>query len=226
MSAVNDRGKILLVEDDLRVQLNNQEILERHGYTVLLAMDLAEARKVVANMRPDAVVLDISLPDGDGVGFLEEIRQNLAIPVLVLTAAQAAQNAVASFNAGADDYLRKPYDLREFRARVDALLRRAARMPEIVAAGHLQLDLLAFQGFFKGRDLLLTQKEFALLSCFVQNEGKSMSAEYIYEKIWRQSKVKDDTSLKNLVYKLRKKLSGSDYSITNDRNQGYSFKRL
>jgi DNA-binding response OmpR family regulator len=222
---MSGQGKILLVEDDMQVQINNKEMLERNGYTVLLAMNLAGAREAVREQAPDAIVLDITLPDGDGVDFLGELRQTKQIPVLMLTAAKTPEKAAASLDEGSDDYLRKPYDLKEFRARVDALMRRASKVPERILKGPLQLDVLAGQAFLGGGDLLLAQKEFALLLLFSQNEGKTMSAEYIYEKVWKQPLADDDGALKNTVYKLRKKLNGSGYVIKNERGGGYGFAR-
>ena len=218
---MNRRGTILLVDDDARVQTNNREILERRGYTVLLAISLAEARKAIRERAPDAVVLDITLPDGDGVNFLKEIRQTSQIPVLMLTSSQAPEKAASSFDAGGDYYLRKPYDLKEFRACVDALMRRSSRLPEVITAGPLKLDVVSMQAFLNGADMLLTQKEFSLLSYFVQNEGRTMSAEHLYENIWGRPMGEDGSAVKNMVYKLRKKLSGSGYEIKNERGDGY-----
>ena len=220
---MNSRGTILLVEDDVRVQINNKEILELNGYAVMLAMDLKGARKAMAEGRPDAVVLDITLPDGDGVDFLKELRQSLKIPVLILTAAQTPEKAAASFDAGGDDYLRKPYILKEFRARVDALMRRAASMPEMIAAGPLKLDIVAMRAFLNDLDMRLTQKEFSLLSYFVQNEGRNISAELLFEKVWGQPMGDCKTAVKTAVSRLRKKLAGSGYSIGSERGEGYCF---
>ncbi|MCL1941315.1 MAG: response regulator transcription factor, partial [Synergistaceae bacterium] len=212
------RGTILLVEDDLRVQLNNKEILERNGYTVLLAMDLAEARKKAAEQSPDAVVLDVTLPDGDGVVFLKELRRVSQIPVLILTASQTPEKATASFDSGGDDYLRKPYDLKEFRARVDAMMRRAALVPEAVVKGPLKLDVASGTAFLNGEDMLLAQKEFSLLLLFVQHEGRTISSEYLYEKVWNRPMAEDDSALKNVIYRLRKKLKSGSFDIYFSRN--------
>lgn len=220
---MSKHGKILLVEDDLRVQINNKEILERNGYAVLLAMNLTEARILVEEQNPAAVVLDITLPDGDGVDFLRELRQTLHIPVLMLTASQTPEKAAASFDAGGDDYLRKPYDLKEFRARIDALLRRAERLPNVLQKGSLKLDIIAGQAFLNGEDLLLTQKDFALLLLFTQNEDEVMSAEYLYEKVWKVRLNENVNALKNAISRLRTKLNDTGYTITAIRGEGYMF---
>ncbi len=226
---MSPKGTILLVEDDMRVQINNKEILERHGYGVVLATDLSGARSALADHRPDAVVLDIVLPDGDGVVFLREIRRDLQIPVLMLTSTQAPERAADSFDAGGDDYMRKPYDLREFRARVDALMRRASKLPERVVRGPLTLDLAAGRAYLDGRDIGLKPKEFALLAMLVRNEARDVPAGELYEAVWKMPAAGDIRTVKSHISKLRAKLSaggdGQDekIGITSSYRDGYRF---
>ncbi|MDR1159001.1 MAG: response regulator transcription factor [Oscillospiraceae bacterium] len=214
---------VLLVEDNRRVQMNNKEILERHGYNIILAMNLAEARAAVRTRMPDVIVLDIALPDGNGLDFLEELRKTSGVPVLVLTADQTPEKSSESLDMGSDDFLRKPYVLKELRARVDALMRRAARVPETVVKGLLKLDVVAGQAFCGGEDLLLTQKEFSLLLLLAQNEGKTVSAEYLYGKIWKTPMGGDKNTVQVTVSKLRKKLEPHGYDIAVIRGRGYVF---
>ena len=222
---MGDRGKILLVEDDMQVQINNLEILRLSGYSVVLAMNLAEARTEIKKQKPDAVVLDIALPDGNGVDFLKELRHTLHIPVLMLTASQAVEKAAASFDAGGDDYLRKPYDLKEFRARVDALMRRAARVPEIITKDRLSLDVTAGLAMFDGVDLMLTQKEISLLLVFVQHEGRFIEAEYLYEKVWKAPMAGDSGVIRKTVSALRRKIKGCGWTVSWSNGEGYMFMR-
>jgi DNA-binding response OmpR family regulator len=232
---------ILLVEDNELIQQNNKAVLERNGYTVRLAMNLAEARKELANWRPDAIVLDITLPDGSGLDLLRELRggnsqfstlhsqfpalhsQFQNIPVLLLTAMGGTKNTAAGLDAGSDDYLAKPYSPVEFRARVDALMRRAARVPETLVKGRLILDITAGAAALDGVDLRLTKKDFALLLIFVQNEGCFMSAEYLYEKIWKAPMAGSNTALKDAVKRLRAKIAGSACRIAWSRGEGWRF---
>jgi DNA-binding response OmpR family regulator len=218
-----ENALVLLVEDNRRVQMNNKEMLERHGYAVLSAMNLAEARAAVRNRLPDAVVLDITLPDGNGLDFLRELRKTSAVPVLVLTADQTPEKAAESFDADGDEYLRKPYALKELRARVDALIRRAARTPETVVKGLLKLDVVAGLAFCGDEDLLLTQKEFALLLLLIRNGEKTVSAEYLYEKVWKAPMSGDKNAVQVTVSKLRKKLAPYGYDISVMRGRGYVF---
>ncbi|MDR0999974.1 MAG: response regulator transcription factor [Clostridiales bacterium] len=217
---------ILLVEDNLRVQINNKEVLERHGYSVLLAMSLAEARAMIRDRPLDAVVLDIALPDGNGLDFLEELRSTSEVPVLVLTADQTPERSSESLDAGSDDFLRKPYAIKELRARVDALIRRAARVPETVVKGLLKLNIVAGQAFYGGEDLLLTQKEFSLLLLLVQNENKTVGAEYLYKKAWKAPIGDDKNSLQKVVSRLRRKIEPAGYNISVARGKGYVFERI
>jgi DNA-binding response OmpR family regulator len=220
------QGTVLLVEDNWRVQMNNKEILERHGYDVLLAMSLAEARSAVRDRLPDAVVLDITLPDGNGLDFLEELRKTSGLPVLVLTADQTPEKSSESLDVGSDDFLRKPYSVKELRARVDALMRRAARIPETVVKGLLKLDVVAGQAFCGGEDLLLTKLEFSLLLLLVQNEDKTVSAEYLYDKVWKAPMAEDKNSLQKALSRLRRKIGPAGYNISVSRGKGYVFEQI
>jgi DNA-binding response OmpR family regulator len=225
---VNKQRKILLVEDDILVQKNNKEILEMSGYAVILAMDLAEARKAVAEQIPDIIVLDIGLPDGDGIDYLKELRQNLNIPILMLTAAQASEKLLESYQAGGDDYLSKPYILNEFLVRIDALMRRASIVPEKKDFGSLRLDVFSHRAFINGEDLILTQKEFALLLVFAEYVNKTLSVEFVYEKIWKSTVGNDKRSTQKKISDLRTKLENGrcDYTINSVYGEGYCFEKI
>ena len=217
------KAKLLLIEDNPRIQLANKDMLELLGYEVAIAMNLAEARICLLAQMPDVVVLDIMLPDGSGLDFLRELRQNADLPVLMLTALGTTEDTVRGLSLGADDYLAKPYDYPILAARVDALLRRAARVPETLTKGALQFDILANQAFLNGADLLLTKKEFAVLLLLVKNEGRALSPEHLYETVWKQPMAGDDGAVKNTVYRLRKKL-GEGFSLQYDTDEdGYLF---
>jgi DNA-binding response OmpR family regulator len=214
-----------LIEDNPAVQRNNRAILARRGYRVREASDLAQARASVATEAPDAIILDIMLPDGSGLDFLTELRRDSRIPALVLTALGTPEDIARGLRAGGDDYLPKPYDLDVFLARVEALLRRSRQVPEAVVVGSLLLDITAGQAFCNGADLLLTQKEFALLLLLAQNENKTLDAEYLYERIWKRSAVGDTQAVKTVVSRLRTKLARSGYTIVAARGEGYLFEK-
>jgi DNA-binding response OmpR family regulator len=151
-------SKILMVEDDPQIQAVNRNMLTRRGYDVLCAMNLAEARGLLENDPPDAVVLDIMLPDGSGLDFLRELRKNGDdTPVLLLTALSKDSDVVRGLESGGDDYLPKPYNYDVLAARVDALMRRRGMAVPVrsIEKGGLTLDLIAGRAFVNGEDLLL-----------------------------------------------------------------------
>jgi len=156
---------------------------------------------------------------------MREIRRDSNAPILLLTGLAAPDDIVRGLSQGGDDYLAKPYDFGVLLARVEALLRRAGRFPESVQKGPLQLDVLSGRALMDGDDLLLTRKDFALLLLFTQNEGQAMSAEYLYEKLWKTSMAGDAQAVESAVSRLRKKLAGSGYGISVRRGEGYLFER-
>jgi len=217
---------ILCVEDELDILDNNRKALEDAGYTALTAANIAEARGILAKQTPDAVVLDIMLPDGNGLEFLKELRAaGNHVPVIMLTAWNQNADIAKGLRSGANDYLGKPFGYEVLLARVEALFRNVGRVPDSVEKGPLKLDVIANQTFLDGMDMMLTQKEFALLLLFAQNEGRCIGAEYLYEKIWKAPIANDDSALKNAVYKLRKKLTDSGYEIASKRGEGYLLAR-
>ena len=219
--------RILLVEDNEKIINGNIRMFHRKGYETAAALTLTAARALLNERKPDAIVLDIMLPDGSGLDFMRELRagKNADIPILLLTGLGAKEDIVRGLTAGGDDYLTKPYDFHELLARVEALLRRTSRVPETLTKGALTLDPLAGQAFLNGVDLLLSQKECSLLLLFFQNEDKIISAEYVYEKVWKAPLVEDKNTLQALISNLRKKIEQSAYGIITQRGQGYVFRR-
>ena len=218
-------GYLLLVEDEMIVQAKNKRILERRGYVLRQAFTLAEARAIIAEEAPRGIILDVRLPDGNGLRFLRELRKTSNVPVLVLTSMGTPEDMIQGLEAGGDDYLPKPYDLPLFLTRVEALLRRASMIPETIEAGPLKLEPASGRAFLNGEDMALSQKEYALLQQFVQHPEELLRVETLYEKVWGQVMIDDDSSLKNMVYRLRKKLNGSGYTITAERGEGYMLER-
>jgi DNA-binding response OmpR family regulator len=213
---------VLLVEDNEQIMAGNKRFLERQGFDTAAAPTLAEAREYMEDHRPDVVVLDIMLPDGSGIDFIGELREskNPGIPVLLLTGLTTKQDIVRGLKAGGDDYLTKPYDFSELLARIEALLRRSARMPEKVIKGRLSLDVTTNVAMLDGADLQLTPKEFTLLLIFIQNEERVMSREYLYEKGWNRPMAGDSQAVRKTVSNLRDKIEGSGYQIVWSRGEG------
>lgn len=219
-------GLILLVEDNEQILFGNARMLKRRGYEVVTALTLAEAREQLAVATPDVIVLDIMLPDGSGLDYMKELRQYSQIPVLLLTGLSTPEDIVRGLTEGGDDYLTKPYDFHVLLARIEALLRRAGRVPDNLHKGALRLEIVSGQAFFSNDDLLLTQKEFALLLLLAQNEGKIISAEYLYEKVWKAPMSGDKNTIQVTISKLRKKIRLARYDISMLRGQGYVFEKI
>lgn len=228
---MDDKGVVLLVEDDKGILRTNRRILEREGFTVLCAETLTSARAQLLD-RPDVLVLDIMLPDGSGLDFCAEIRDNTAAPVLFLTALDEQSEIIEGLTAGGSDYITKPYSVDEFAARVKAhynlakRYRQSAGRERLLERGPLLLDLVAQRAYLDGKDMLLAQKEFALLLYLIQNDSAGVGRQVLYETVWRQPMAEDDSAVKNAVYRLRKKLESSGYTITARRGEGYRFEEM
>ena len=192
---------------------------------MLEADTLAKGRELFLKKILALIILDIMLPDGDGIMLCEELREGSEAPILFLSAKKADSDVIAGFEAGGDDYLPKPYNLNILLKRVEALLRRTSRVPETLTKGALTLDPLAGQAFLNGVDLVLSQKECSLLLLFFQNEDKIISAEYIFEKVWKAPLGEDKNTLQVLISNLRKKIEQSGYNIITKRGHGYVFRR-
>lgn len=220
---------ILLVEDDENILRTNRRILEQEGYTVLCAGTLQKAQALLGEHTPDALVLDINLPDGSGLAFCEEIRPTTSAPVLFLTALDEKSEIIEGLVAGGNDYITKPYDVDELLARVKAQLRLAqinrlaAEQSKTIKRGPLTLDTVAMRAYLKGEDMLLPGREFSVLLYLVKNEGKTLSAEQLYEGAWNQPMAGNASALWKCISRLKGKLAVSDgwVVLTNFRNEGY-----
>ena len=224
-----DKDKcILLVEDNRHLNKINSRALLLAGYRVLTALTLKEAREHLAGTEPDAIILDILLPDGNGVDFCREIREYTAAPILFLTSVSGVEQALAGIRAGGDDYLNKPFHIELLLARIEAFWRRDAIRQRVKPAdtltyGPLSLNMAAGAASLNGEDMLLTVKEFALLLLLVQNAGKTLSKETIYEKVWGMPMNEDSQALYTVVSRLKKKLepAGTALRLAAVRPAGY-----
>ena len=182
--------KILLVDDDPGIRLSVQRSLEFEGYRVTTAEDGEAALVAIGAAQYDCVILDISMPRLDGLGVCRRLRQDgNDIPILVLTARQQVADRVSGLDAGADDYLAKPFALEELLARVRALLRRrpADEIPgEILRVGDLEMDLDAHRASRSGVPIDLTRTEWTLLEELVRNSGIVLSRALLSDRIWGQ----------------------------------------
>ncbi len=219
--------RILLVEDNEKIMQGNKRMLEWEGYAIDTAVTLSEAYTRLRENRPDCIVLDIMLPDGSGLDWMRKLRgsTDAGIPILLLTGLTTQEDILHGLRSGGDDYLTKPYDFEILLARVEALLRRAQRVPDRITNGRLTMDVAAGAAFMDGTDLLLAKKEFALLLIFIQNPHRFIDGEYLYEKVWNQPMSGDANALKGTIKRLRSKIEGSGWQIEWSRGEGYCFEK-
>jgi two-component system, OmpR family, response regulator RpaA len=181
---------ILLVDDDEDVAKTIEMNLSQSGYQVIWASSGYEALQKSRRHTPNLVLLDIGMPDMDGIEVCRRLRANpasAAIPILFLTASGGIESKIAGFNAGADDYLVKPFDLQELNLRVKALLRRgkSPNAPSILTSGPLSLDCHTFDLTLENKTVLLTPVEFELLYFLMSHAGQVFSAEQLLSEVWQ-----------------------------------------
>ena len=202
--------KVLIVEDDRRLgEFLKQGLLECR-YTASWARSCNEASDALAETPFDVIVLDLSLPDGDGLDLLRQWRKSgFNEPVLILSARDSLEDRVKGLNLGADDYLPKPFSLEELVARIRSLVRRQATVKHTVLehAG-IQLDLLGHTVQVNGQPVDLTSREYALLEVFMQNQGRILPRTLISEKIWSSHYDVDTNLLDVYMSRLRAKVEG------------------
>jgi two-component system response regulator QseB len=216
---------IILVEDDAQLGAAIQRALERLAYTVSWLRDGREALIALRDETADLVLLDLGLPGKDGLEVLVEARRTrVTTPVIVMTARDGLQARVHGLDAGADDYLIKPFHLDELCARIRSLSRRAQGLAvNRIEVGALTLDLGTSQVTFRGDAIELTRREFALLQILLERAGKLVRRESLINSLYGLDNVVGDNALEVLVHALRKKL-GYD-TVRTVRGFGYMIPR-
>ncbi|MDR0424587.1 MAG: response regulator transcription factor [Clostridiales Family XIII bacterium] len=233
------RPLVLMVEDNQDVLRLNQKWLERGGFDTLCAETLAEARRILEGKSPDLVVLDILLPDGNGLEWLPEYKKLCGAPVLLCSGMGEDRHILQGLEAGGDDYIAKPYNVDILVARVKAMWRKeqegrermnaalAARTPErVIERGPLKLHILAGRCFMDGADANLTPKQYALLFTLILNEGREVSTKELYESAWGLPANDSTYVIKDHISKLRGKLGINEFTavtITSEYGSGYRF---
>ena len=224
-------NRILVADDDRAIREAVARALELEGYEVVTASDGVAALEVVAAQSPDALVLDVMMPTLDGLGVCRSLRnRGDQTPILILTARTEVSDRVAGLDAGADDYLPKPFALEELLARVRALLRRAVAEAPVdapqVEVEDLIIDESARRAWRAGRELELTKTEFDLLSLLARNAGIVLSHTTIYEDIWGYDFGPDSKALAVYIGYLRRKTEqdGEPRLIQTVRGVGYTLR--
>ena len=217
---------ILCVEDETKILYTNQRMLIADGYNVLTAENLAQARAHLENTAPDAIVLDIMLPDGNGLDYLQELRATgCKTPIIMLTAWNRSGNIARGLDLGANDYIGKPFEYEVLLSRIKALFRNIEQIPEYIVKDEITLKVRAMEVAIRNTKIKLPPVEFFLLQLLIENEGKPLGAEYLYEKVWGADMIDDPTAVKNAVSRLRKKIEKSGYTIATVYGVGYRFEK-
>jgi two-component system, OmpR family, KDP operon response regulator KdpE len=211
---VNSGARLLLVEDDEATRAALAVALRAHGHVVVEADSVAEARREWDRARPDVIILDLGLPDRDGLSFLRSVRREAMTPVLVLSAREQERDKVAALDGGADDYVTKPVGVSELRARIGALLRRAggpaATMDGVLALGPVLLDPSRREVTVEGRVVALTPREYELLRALMAQPGRVLTHGRLLRAVWGEAYSAEAHYLHVYVSRLRRKLAAAD----------------
>jgi DNA-binding response OmpR family regulator len=221
--------RVLVVEDDQPLVRIMTKSLESNGFEVTSAFDGEDGLRAARDDRPDAIVLDLQLPRLNGVDLCRRLRsEGNAVPILMLTARSTVPDRIGGLDAGADDYLVKPFSLGELAARLRALGRRGKTTPQVIEAGPLQLDTGAREARVNGNPVELTGTEFALLEYLMQNAGQVLSRDQLREEVWGEGFEPASNVVDIYVHYVRRKLKAAGLEadpIRTVRGLGYAFRR-
>lgn len=201
--------RVLVVEDDCDIRQLLRTLLEAHDYRVVLAESAARALIEARSHQPDAIILDLGLPDRDGQSVIREIRQFSAVPILVLSARTMEAEKIRALDGGADDYVTKPFESGELLARVRAALRRSVRSAdrsEALRVGELTLKLASREATGPGGSVHFTPMEYRLLARLAKSHGLVTTQDQLIREVWGPDRVTDTRSLRAYIKALRQKL--------------------
>ncbi len=225
---------IVVVDDEIAIRRFLKASLSNEGYRVKEADNAREGLRLLLQESPAAVLLDLGLPDRDGRELIKELRGWSSIPIIVLSALDQEREKVAALDAGADDYLSKPFHVGELLARLRAVLRRSTGMsgsvsslPQIsFAAGQFRVDLVARRVYRNDQEIHLTKIEYDLLAVMVKNSGKVLTHQYLLKEVWGPLNVQETHYLRVFVATLRKKIEcdpARPKLILTEQGVGYRF---
>lgn len=225
------REKILIVEDEKDIRKMLDYNLEKEGFKTITTDDGEEAVRLVNKERPDLVLLDLMLPGMDGLEVCKTLKKDSKtanIPIIMLTAKTQESDKVVGLELGADDYVTKPFGIRELIARIKAVTRRMkdrGKLPEILEIGGLKIDFSRISASVKGKKIELTAKEFELLKTLIQANGRVLSRDYLLDNIWGfDHAIEIQTRTVDVhIRTLRKKLKTEAKRIITVKNYGYRF---
>lgn len=220
--------KILLLEDNKDILKINREALMMEDYEVVCAEDIKQATKALEENEFDLAIIDIMLPDGDGVEFCKSVKAKYSFPVIFLSALGENRDIIAGLRSGGDDYLTKPYDLGVLLARVEARIRDSVGSKRFITYGPIKLDTVLLAAYCNDTDMQLTQKEFTLLQILLMSSGTLRTKEELYESVWGPAPGSDLNVLYATVSRLNKKLeaSGTGLQAVSLHKTGYTLESI
>lgn len=220
-----DRPRVLVVDDEPQILRALRVVLRDEGFDVLPAATVKEALDVAALQAPDAAIVDLLLPDGDGIEITTALREWTSVPILVLSAVGEEEPKIRALEAGADDYVTKPFSPRELVARLRAALRRAQprRDDPVLRADGLELDLAAHEVRVEGAAVHLTPIEFRLLRTLMANRGRLLTHRALLTEVWGPAYGDDLPTLRTHMANLRRKVGASARHVKTEPGVGYRF---
>ena len=201
--------KIMIVDDEIDILNMLDRYFRLNGYSVLTANSVAEAQKKLAQ-QPDLILLDINMPEMDGISFCRNIRDYVSCPILFLTANTDDRNKISGFSAGGDDYIVKPFSIDELGARVSAHIRRENRAKtkaQILLDTHFVIDFSERAVFYKKKEIPFTKKEFDIVEILSQNPGQVFDKERLYEAAWGLEGLGNNSVVAEHISQIRAKLA-------------------
>ncbi len=219
--------RILLVEDNENIVLGLKYLLNSQGYEVDAAGDIVQAKSFLGNNTYDLLLLDISLPDGDGFAFCQELRKKSDTPVIFLTAREEEADVVKGFDLGADDYIVKPFRNRELLSRIKNVLRRVGKGSTILRCGQVALDTLTGRVTVGEEEVLLTKLEYRILYNMLSCPGKLFTRDEILSGVWDVSgNFVNDNTLSVTMKRIREKIGDPDGNVIKTvRGMGYRIEK-
>ncbi|CAK7076704.1 response regulator transcription factor [Tissierella carlieri] len=219
--------KILLVEDDATLSMGIEYTLKNEGYAADVANTFSKGKELVDKIDYDLIILDIGLPDGNGFELCKYIRKDKTTPIIFLTAQDEEVNIVMGLDIGGDDYITKPFRIKELISRIKAVLRRVSNgtQRDILVSGDIRLNLIEYKAYIKGELIQLTPSEYKLLNILMNNSHQVLSRTKILESLWDvDGEFVDDNSLSVYIRRLREKIeedSSNPVYIKTVRGVGY-----
>jgi two-component system KDP operon response regulator KdpE len=228
---MENKNEILIIDDEPQIRKILRITLEANSYKVIEAENGTNGEAMAASNKPHLIILDLGLPDQEGISVLKNIRNWSSIPIIILSVRNSEEEIVSCLDAGADDYLTKPFNTSELLARIRANLRRVAVITEDkhFRSGSLNIDLVARVVKKNDEEIKLTATEYDLLILFIKNAGKVLTHRYILKEIWGPSYIEQSQYPRVFVGNLRKKIeddSASPKYILTESGVGYRFVQL